>query len=55
MIKLSEMFRNPALKAAFEKAERDNGNEFAVRRTVNPKFLGGAAASLRWRMELEAA
>lgn len=54
MIRLSSLFINPALKAAFEHAERDNGAALTVPSPREPKFIGGAAASLQWRRSLEA-
>ncbi len=36
---LSALFRDPDVRAAFWRAERDGGNEFAV--VVRPKVLSG--------------
>lgn len=54
MILVSSIFTNPALKDAFERAERDNGAALTVPSPREPKFIGGAAASLQWRRSLEA-
>lgn len=56
MIKLSGMFRDPALKSAFERAERDSGGAYAVADPKAPVLLGGAAAltpSIRARIEMQ--
>lgn len=47
MIKLSTMFRNPVLRAAFERAERD-GDMFepVENKPTGPVLTGGAAAVL---------
>jgi hypothetical protein len=42
-IQISSLFRNPALKAIFEKAERDNGAAFAIPAPKAPVLSGGAA------------
>ncbi|MCQ1778225.1 hypothetical protein NOJ05_13540 [Neorhizobium galegae] len=52
--RLSSLFSNPALKAAFERAERDNGAALVVPAPVGPRFIGGAGASLQWRQNIEA-
>jgi hypothetical protein len=52
-IRLSDLFRNPAVKAAFERAERDNGAALVVPAPRGPRFIGGAGASLQWRRSLE--
>jgi hypothetical protein len=52
--RLSSLFTNPAIKAAFERAERDSGAALTVPGHREPKFIGGAAASLQWRRSLEA-
>lgn len=44
MINLSELFRDPYLRQVFARAERDNGNSFAVPAPVNPAPNNGSAA-----------
>ncbi len=44
-ITLSSLFRNPAVRDAFERAERDNGAAFAVPVPKAPVLTGGAAAA----------
>ncbi|WEZ83509.1 hypothetical protein P6U16_01235 [Rhizobium sp. 32-5/1] len=51
---LSNLFTNPAVKAAFERAERDSGAALVVPAPRGPRFMGGAGASLQWRQNLEA-
>ena len=46
MIRLSSLFTNPAVKAAFERAERDNGAALAVPAPRYPRLTDGAAAKL---------
>ena len=53
-IRLSSLFTNPAVKAAFERAERDNGAALVVGAPQPPRFNGGAGASRQWRPNLEA-
>lgn len=53
-VRLSSLFTNPAVKAAFERAERDNGAALAVPAPRPPRFIGGAGASLRSRHQIEA-
>lgn len=53
-IRLSSLFINPVVKAAFERAERDNGAALVVPAPRPPRFIGGAGASLQWRRNLEA-
>jgi hypothetical protein len=53
-IRLSSLFTNSAVRAAFERAERDNGAALVVPTPREPKFIGGAAASLKWRRQMEA-
>jgi|GEM_PF-1805711 len=53
-VRLSSLFTNPAVKAAFERAERDNGAALTVPAPRPPRFIGGAGASLQWRRNLEA-
>jgi hypothetical protein len=45
-IRLSSLFTNPALKAAFERAERDNGAALVVPAPREPQLTGGAALEL---------
>lgn len=52
-IPLFTMFRNPALRAAFERADRDNGSCVTVPVPRNPNLIGSAGASLKWRLQLE--
>jgi hypothetical protein len=53
-IRLSGLFTNSVVKAAFERAERDNGAALTIPAPREPKFIGGAGASLQWRRNLEA-
>jgi hypothetical protein len=53
-VRLSNLFTNPAVKAAFQRAERDNGAALVVPAPRGPRFIGGASASLQWRQNLEA-
>ncbi|MFK4770137.1 hypothetical protein [Rhizobium sp. ZW T2_16] len=53
-IRLSSLFANPAVRAAFERAERDNGAALTIPAPREPKFIGGAGASMQWRRNLEA-
>ena len=53
-IRLSSLFTNPAVKAAFERAERDNGAALVTPLPQPPRFIGGAGASMQWRRSLEA-
>lgn len=46
MVKLSTMFTNPAVKAAFERAERDGGTSITVERKPSGPVLTGGAAKL---------
>jgi len=45
-VRLSALFINPALKAAFERAERDNGCALVVPAPKSPVLAGGAARVL---------
>lgn len=54
VVRLSSLFTNPAVKAAFGRAERDNGAALVVPAQQPPRFIGGAGASLQWRRNLEA-
>lgn len=42
-ITLSSMFRDPVVRRAFERAERDSGNTFAVSAPKQPVLVGGEA------------
>ena len=53
-LRLSSLFTNPAVKAAFERAERDNGAALVIPAQRPPRFIGGAGASLQWRRQIEA-
>ncbi len=44
---LSSMFKNPKLRAAFERAERDNGNAYAIPAPKPPMLNGGEAVSAK--------
>ena len=43
--KLSELFCDPFLRAAFARAERDSGNAFAINPPRPLNLAGGAAAT----------
>lgn len=43
---LSSLFRDPALRRAFERVERDNGTAFAVPTPKPAPVKGGAAKEL---------
>lgn len=45
-IRLSNLFTNPTVKAAFERAERDNGCALVVPAPKSPVLAGGAARAL---------
>lgn len=45
-ITLSSLIRNPAVRAAFQRAERDNGAAFAIPAPKAPVLTGGAARVL---------
>ena len=53
-VRLSCLFTNPDVKAAFQRAERDNGAALVVPAPRGPRFIGGASASIQWRQNLEA-
>lgn len=53
-VRLSSLFANPALKAAFERADRENGATMTVPAPRGPRLIGSAGASLQWRRNLEA-
>lgn len=42
-VRLSSLFTNEAVKAAFERAERDNGAALVVPAPRKPTLIGGAA------------
>ena len=42
-IPLSRLARDPALRAFFERSERDNGAAFAIPARKPPRLSGGAA------------
>jgi len=44
--RLSALFTNPAVKAAFERAECDNGCALVVPAPKSPVLVGGAAKQL---------
>jgi hypothetical protein len=52
---LSQIARSPVVAAFFARGERDNGGAFAVPSPRDPNLIGSAGASLRWRVQLEAA
>lgn len=45
-ISLSSLIRNPAVRDAFQRAERDNGAAFAISTPNAPVLIGGAARAL---------
>lgn len=45
-VRLSSLFTNPAVKAAFERAERDNGAALVVPAPKGPVLVDGAAKVL---------
>ena len=45
-VRLSSLFTNEAVKAAFERAERDNGAALVVPAPRQPNLIGGAAVEL---------
>lgn len=45
-IPLSELFRNPMLRAIFQRVERDNGAAFAVPAPKAPVLNGGACVKV---------
>lgn len=45
-IRISDLIRNPVVRAAFDRAERDNGNEFAIPAPKRPILIDGAAKTL---------
>lgn len=45
-IRLSALFSHPAVRAAFERAERDNGCALVVPAPKQPVLVGGAAKQL---------
>ena len=53
-VRLSSLFTDPDVKAAFARAEQDNGAALSVPTPPEPNFMGSAGASLQWRRRLEA-
>ena len=45
-VRLSSLFNDPAVRAAFERAERDNGCALVVTAPKSPVLAGGAAKQL---------
>jgi len=45
-VRLSSLFTDPALKAAFERAERDNGAALVVPAPRDPQLTGGSALEI---------
>lgn len=43
MLNISALIKNPIVKAAFERAERDNGAAFAIPAPKSPVLVGGEA------------
>jgi hypothetical protein len=43
---ISSLIRDPFVRAAFERAERDNGEAFAIQPAPEPELTGGAAAEM---------
>ncbi|WP_170311450.1 hypothetical protein [Rhizobium oryzihabitans] len=46
MFNISALIKNPIVKAAFERAERDNGAAFAIPAPKAPVLTGGSAKVL---------
>ncbi len=46
MFNISAMIKNPVVKAAFERAERDNGAAFANQAPKAPLLSGGSAKAM---------
>lgn len=46
MFNISSLIKNPEVKAAFERAERDNGAAFAIQVPKAPVLTGGEAKAL---------
>lgn len=44
---LSSLFIDPVVRHAFERAERDNGDTFAIPTAPGPVLTGGPAVALR--------
>lgn len=53
-IPLSVLFRNPVVRAAFERAECDYKTPLVVVSSSMPRLIGSAGESLKWRLNLEA-
>lgn len=47
-IKLSQIAKNPAVAAFFERGERDNGAAFIVRIPKQPVLSGGSAKVMEY-------
>ena len=45
-VRLSSLFTNPTVKAAFERVERDNGCALVIPAPKSPVLAGGAARVL---------
>lgn len=45
-VRLSSLFTDPSLKAAFERAERDNGAALVVPAPRDPQLTGGSALEI---------
>ena len=43
---ISSLIRDPVVRAAFQRAERDNGQAFAIPMPRSPVLAGGAAKRL---------
>lgn len=48
---LSSLIADPFVRAAFERAERDQGPAFAVPTAPRPRFQGGAAEQIEQEIE----
>lgn len=46
MISISSMFRDPVLRDAFQRAERDDGCAYAVPAPVDPVLNGGSSVQV---------
>lgn len=46
-IPISHLIRDPMVRRAFERAERDDGHSFALPATPRPRLPGGASVKLR--------
>lgn len=52
-VPLATLFSNPALRDAFQRADRDRGTPAMVPAPVNPSLIGSAGAAMTWRAERE--